>query len=69
MDPSSLKSPPVRLIQLAGALCVVAILFYCVYSRSYEAASVVILLVFFACFLNLNSLGWGGASLPSPTLG
>jgi hypothetical protein len=66
MDTSSLKTPPVRLIQLAGALCVVAILSYCVYTRSYEAASVVILLVFFAYFLNLKSLGWAGLRSPPP---
>jgi hypothetical protein len=59
-----LKTPSVRPLQLAGVLCAVAVLFYCAYTRSYEAVSVLILLVFFAYFMNLKS----GLRSPAPRL-
>jgi hypothetical protein len=58
-----------KLLPIAGVLCAVAVLFYCAYTRSYEAVSVVILLVFFAYFLNRKSEARGVASFPSPTSG
>jgi hypothetical protein len=58
-----------RPLPIAGILCAVGALFYCAYTRSYEAVGPLILLVFFTYFLNLKSSQRRGASLPSPTSG
>jgi hypothetical protein len=59
----------VKLIPIAGALCAVAIVFYSAYMRTYDGVGVVILLVFFAYFLNLKSGRRRGAAALSPTSG
>ena len=56
-------------IPIAGALCAVAVVFYCAYTRTYDGVGLVILLVFFAYFLNLKSGGRRGAAALSPTSG
>jgi hypothetical protein len=56
----------VKLIPIASALCAVAAVFYCAYTRTYDFVGLVILLVFFAYFLNLKSEGRRDVSLPSP---
>jgi hypothetical protein len=58
-----------KFIPVAGALCAVAVVFYCAYTRSYDGVGLVILLVFFTYFLNLKSGGRSGAAALSPTSG
>jgi hypothetical protein len=57
---------PSKLFQLAGVLCALAVLFYCVYTRSFDGASIVVLVVFFAYFYNLKLARRSAGSLPSP---
>jgi hypothetical protein len=59
----------VKWIPIAGALCAVAIVFHSAYMRTYDGVGVVILLVFFAYFLNLKSGRRRGAAALSPTSG
>lgn len=49
------------LFPIAGALCGVAVVFYCAYTRSYDGVGLVILLVFFSYFLNLKLGSRSGA--------
>jgi hypothetical protein len=56
-------------IPIAGALCAIAAVFYCAYTRTYDFVGLLILLVFFAYFFNLKSGGRRGVSLPSPASG
>jgi hypothetical protein len=53
----------------AGVLCAVAVLFYCVYTQSFDAVGLLILLVFFAYFRNLKFGSRGMSSPPSPAAG
>ena len=56
-------------IPIAGALCTIAVVFYCAYTRTYDGVGLVILLVFFAYFLNLRTGGRRGGAALSPTSG
>ena len=56
-------------ISIAGALCAVAAVFYCAYTRTYDFVGLVILLVFFAYFLNLKSGRRRGAAALSASSG
>ena len=55
-----------KIIPIAGALGAVAVIFYCAYTRTYDAVGLVILLVFFTYFLNLKVGGLRGAEALSP---
>jgi hypothetical protein len=58
-----LNARSVRLIPVAGVLCWVAVLFYCIYIRNYEAPAFLILVVFFAYFFSQRR--WGGSDKAS----
>jgi hypothetical protein len=56
-----------KLLSIAGVFCAIAVVFYCAYTRSPDAVGIVMLLVFFAYFLNLKSGQRRGNSLLSLT--
>jgi hypothetical protein len=60
----------VKLIRAAVVVCAIAALFYFIYTQSFDVAAGVVLVVFFAFFMNLLKPGvWRFASEPSPTNG
>ena len=54
-----LNARSVRLIPVAGVLCWVAALFYCIYIKNYEAPGFLIPVVFFAYFSSQRK--WGAS--------